>query len=90
MALMTQERAIETPRPISGRYCQSLSKVRGWEYALLTSIHSSIKELDLRHLDGLSPGLGQTVTLVVSFGGIDWIYLSAKVSLVRGQDMVCT
>lgn len=45
--------------------------------SLLTSIHPSVEELYLRHLDGLSSGFSQTVALVVSFGGIDRIYLNA-------------
>ena len=49
--------------------------------SLLTSIHASVEELDLGHLDGLASGFGQTVALVVSFGGIDRIYLCDCISI---------
>ncbi len=88
MALMMHERAIETLSPIHARLHQLLLRCWTTVGTLLTSIHPSVEELDLRHLDGLTSGHGQTVTLVVSFGGIDRIYLNTSVSLARSLGMI--
>ena len=80
MALMMHERAMETLSPARK---VSVDVIASAYRLFLTSIHPSVKKLDLGHLDGLSSGLGQTVALVVGLGRIDRIYLSRRSGSVR-------
>lgn len=49
--------------------------------AKLTTIHPSVEKLNWWQCHGLSLRLGQTVSLVMGFGRINWIYLDASSSV---------